>query len=150
MVGRFSNIGKLCYHFCAIVGLVSIVGIFISWNKAEPSANAGGIAPFLVVKDYTVPNWQAAAAIEAYKWRINATKDSVAAGYFISKEAINFMLKDVRNNGVFVYPGFNGAGKFCLVAEGFNLTGAGFTERADYKIVMCETSCPKDCGTFQK
>lgn len=143
--------GKLCYHFFAVVGMISSIGLLISWIAVEqPSADKAVFEP--AAKDVNVSTAEAAAAVEAYRWRVGKDQSGMPKGYFISKDALMWLLQDQNFNGVYFYPGFNASGKFCLVAEGGRTENAGYrpVEGIEGKRIMSESLCPTDCGALTK
>lgn len=71
-------------------------------------------------------------------------------GYFLSNEAIQRLQGVQRNNGIFIYPGFDKAtSKFCIVTEGGNCSKPSYrASSTDPVFIIGDNLCPTDCGTF--
>jgi len=71
-------------------------------------------------------------------------------GYFLSNEAIARLQGLQRNNGVFIYPGFDKAtSKFCIVTEGGNCGKPSYrVSSTDPVFIIGDNLCPTDCGSF--
>lgn len=144
--------GKLYYHFFAVVGMISSIGLLISWISVDDPVEQVTVLAEPSAKDVNVSTAEAAAAVEAYKWRVSKDATDLPRGYFISRESLQWLLQDPNNNGVYIYPGFTAASRFCLIAEGGRADNAGqrIVEGLDGKRVMSETLCPNDCGTLAR
>ncbi len=149
---RMTASGKLCYHFLALVGLVSTISLLLSWISADAGTKLFRSASEPAVKDVNVSTAEAAASVEAYKWRVGKDQTGLPKGYFMSRESLMKLLQDPNNNGVYFYPGYSSAGKFCLVAEGGRSENAGYkaVDGVDGMRIMSESICPTDCGNLTK
>lgn len=149
---RISVSGKLCYHFFAVVGMISSIGLLISWITVNESSDQITVLAEPASKDINVSTAEAAAAVEAYKWKILKDASDLPRGYFISRDAVQWLLQDPNNNGVYVYPGYAATGKYCLIVEGGRADNAGqrIVEGMDGKRVKSETLCPTDCGSLAR
>lgn len=144
------SVGKLCYHFFAVVGMISSFALMISWvSDRTPSVDP---LPSAGTKDVNVSTAEAAASVEAYKWRVSKDQTGMPKGYFMSRESLMWLLQDPNNNGIYFYPGFNGAGRFCMIAEGGRSDNAGqrIVDGIDGRRMMSESLCPTDCGSLAR
>ena len=114
---RVQKSGKILYHLFAVTGMITVSGLLISWGATE-SASSGSKDASLASPDVNITTVDAAAIIEAYKWRVSKNQDGMPRGYFISKESINWLLQNQSFNGSYVYPEFNRAERFWTVVEG--------------------------------
>lgn len=73
-------------------------------------------------------------------------------GYFISRVALDWVLQDESNNGVYVYPAINASGAVCVVIEPGSSATASYrpTEGVAGRVVMSESPCPTDCGNLMR
>ena len=147
---RLKKSGKIIYHLFAITGMATVCGLLISWGSPEKQTVESRES--LVSPDVNITTVDAAAMIEAYRWRVSKNQDGMPRGYFISKESINWLLQNQAFNGIYVYPAFNSAEKFCTVLEGGKSTVATYriVEGIDGRRIMSESTCPTDCGTLTR
>jgi hypothetical protein len=148
---RVQKSGKILYHLFAVTGMITVCGLLISWGSTEGSSSSS-YKTLLASPDVNITTVDAAAMIEAYRWRVNKNQDGMPRGYFISKESINWLLQNQAFNGIYVYPAYNNAEKFCTVVEGGKSTVATYRilEGIDGRRIMSESTCPTDCGTLTR
>lgn len=144
--------GKTFYHFLAVAGFVSMVSLLTGWVAADPSSGPSDHFLSSPGTDQNVSTAVAAAVVEAYKWQVSKDQSNLPKGYFISKDALMWILQDGGHNGVYFYPGYTASGRYCLVAEGGKSEGANYkiNQGVDGRRVMSESTCPTDCGALTR
>lgn len=148
---RVRESGKILYHLFAVTGMITVSGLLISWGSTDANSSDSQTASSLS-PDVNITTVDAAAMIEAYRWRVSKNQDGMPRGYFISKESINWLLQNQAFNGIYVYPAFNSAEKFCTVLEGGRSAVATYriVEGIEGRRIMSESTCPTDCGTLTR
>lgn len=148
---RVRESGKILYHLFAVTGMITVSGLLISWGSTDANSSDSKTASSLS-PDVNITTVDAAAMIEAYRWRVSKNQDGMPRGYFISKESINWLLQNQAFNGIYVYPAFNSAEKFCTVLEGGRSAVATYriVEGIEGRRIMSESTCPTDCGTLTR
>lgn len=147
---RMQKSGKVLYHLFAVTGMVTVCGLLISWGSPETKSTES--TESINAPDVNISTVDAAAMIEAYRWRVSKNQDGLPRGYFISKESINWLLQNQAFNGIYVYPAFNSSEKFCTVIEGgkSNVATYRIVEGIEGRRIMSESTCPTDCGTLTR
>ena len=120
----------------AVIGVCTVAYSFYAMKIDKSKINTGG-----------EDRQTAINLINAYREK---APNVTVKGYFLSNEAILRLQGVQKNNGIFIYPGFDKAtSKFCIVTEG------GICSKPSYRVsstdpvyIIGDNLCPTDCGTF--
>lgn len=136
----------------SIIGVLSVLSILISWvmpenEKSETKARSSFVSP-----DGNLTKPECLALINAYRDRFFKNSPEVPKGFFLSRAAINWVLQNETNNGIYVYPAMNAEGKVCTVFEGGVSPDTEFrmVEGLEGRHVVSESMCPTDCGSLMR
>ncbi|MFN0187780.1 MAG: hypothetical protein ACKVQV_03685 [Bacteroidia bacterium] len=144
---------RLFYHFFAITGMVGSLLFAISWSGEKAIDNSIVSSSIGTNPDVNVAPASAKGFVDAFQLRYaKEGSPSLPKGYFISKAALDWVLQDESNNGVYVYPAINASGAVCVVVEPGSSANASYrpTEGIAGRVVMSESPCPTDCGSLMR
>ncbi len=141
---------KFIYHFFALTGFITTLVTLISWSGPEQEINPSAPVVNNRIPDVNITGRNAKDYIAAYRTAYLGTESRLPKGYFISRQAINWLLSNENLGGIYVYPALTPQGVICTVLEGGNNANAKYSiiEGIEGRVMMSESTCPNDCGSL--
>jgi len=124
----------------------------ISWVFPGGNSNSRTVASSSPAPDVNIARAGAVNFINAYRDRYFKSDQDVPKGFFISRAAINWLLENEENNGIYMYPALNAEGKVCSILEGGVSAVDSFRvmEGVEGRQIINQSMCPTDCGNLMR